>query len=197
MRRYLLAAAAAAIPIGAQAQVKCVMPNGVSIIKQLGNCPHDAKAAYTLDGKPLGNPKDTKEGQAATAQIQASKEEAALQRNAKEDAEISTRLKQWDEQNKQLKAQHEAAKQKRSERVIYEACNVLKLPDHRCKIDVSLFKGNSVSVSTHLLPTNIDAICQAQASQIRKELMENRLGSGWIMRIKYSPTGAVIAECPI
>lgn len=187
----------AATTWGVQAQVKCVMPNGMTITKQLGSCPHDAKAAYTLDGQPLANPKDTKEGQAATAQIQASKQEQARQQKAKEDAEISARMKQWDEENKQQKARHDAAKQKRSERVIYEACSVLKLPDHRCKIDVSLFKGNSVNVSTHLLPTNIDAVCQAQASQIRKQLLESRLGSGWTMRIKYSPTGAVIAECPI
>lgn len=173
------------------------MPNGVTITKQLGNCPHDAKAAFTLDGKPLGDPRDTKEGKAAEAQIQASRQEAERQKQAKEDAEVSARMKQWDEENKKLKAQHDAAKQKRSERVIYEACNVLKLPDSRCKIDVSLFKGNSVNVSTHLLPTNIDAVCQAQASQIRRQLLENRLGSGWAMRIKYSPTGAVIAECPI
>lgn len=173
------------------------MPNGVTITKQLGNCPHDAKAAYTLDGQPLPNPRDSKEGQAASAQVQASKQEQARQQKAKEDAEISARMKQWDQENKQQKARHEAAKHKRDERVIYEACSVLKLPDHRCKINVSLFRGSSVDVSTHLVPANIDAVCQAQASQIRKELLENKLGNGWTMRIKYSPTGAVIAECQI
>lgn len=43
---------AIASPI-AGAQVKCTMPNGVTITQQLGNCPSGAVRAQTADGKPI------------------------------------------------------------------------------------------------------------------------------------------------
>lgn len=46
---------AIASPI-AGAQVKCTMPNGVTITQQLGNCPNGAVRAQTADGKPIALP---------------------------------------------------------------------------------------------------------------------------------------------
>lgn len=49
---FAMAVLACAMPL-AQAQVRCTMPNGVTITQQLGSCPRGAVAAEGLDGKPV------------------------------------------------------------------------------------------------------------------------------------------------
>lgn len=53
--RWVLLAGSALLPLGfsAQAQVRCTMPNGVTITQQLGDCPRGAVSAMRLDGTPV------------------------------------------------------------------------------------------------------------------------------------------------
>lgn len=79
INRLLPALAALLLGTCAQAQVKCEMPNGITITQNLGGCPLDAKAAYTLDGQPLPKPSETPEGQAALKRME--EEKTRLQRH--------------------------------------------------------------------------------------------------------------------
>lgn len=196
-KNLILGGAALLLAASATAQVKCKMPNGVTITKQLGDCPHDAVAAFTLDGKPLPKPSETPEGRTRAAQAQEAKKRKADGRKAKEDAANAERMKLLDEEVAQLKKQRDIDAQKRRQRVRDEACNVLRLPQHRCETDYSWRYGDSVIISTHQLPADIDSICRNYASAIRKSLLESRLGSGWSIRINFSPTGKTISECQV
>ncbi len=196
-KNLILGGVALLLAATATAQVKCTMPNGVTITKQLGECPHDAVAAFTLAGKPLPKPSETLEGQARAAQEQEEKQKQQERQAAKENADVETNLKKMDGELTQLKKQRDVDAQKRSHRVHEEACSVLRLPPHQCTTSYSLRYGNSVIIATHQLPANIDAICQSFASTIRKNLLENRLGNNWNIRINFSPTGKTISECQI
>ena len=179
----------------ATAQMKCTMPNGVTITKQLGGCPHDAVAAFTLDGKPLQKPSETPEGKARAAQAQEAKRMQEDQQKAKEKAVVEANLKRMDEELSQQKKKSDADAQQRREVVYAQACAVLGFPKHRCNTEFSWRHGSLINISTVLLPADIDAICQSYASAIRKSLLENRLGNGWTIRINFSPTGKTISEC--
>lgn len=193
--KLILGGAALLLAASATAQMKCTMPNGVTITKQLGECPHDAVAAFTLDGKPLQKPSETPEGKARAAQAQEAKQKKEEKQKAKEKAVVEANLKRMDEELAQLKKKRDADAEQRRQSVREEGCKVLGLSRPRCKTDFSWLDGSLIIISTHLLPYNIDTICQNYASVIRKTLLESRLGNGWTIRINYSPTGKTISEC--
>jgi len=194
---WILGSSAFLLAASACAQMKCKMPNGVTITKQLGECPHDAVAAFTLDGKLLPKPSETPEGQARVAQAQEAKQKREERQKAKENAVVDANLKKMDDELAELKKKRDADAQQRKERVYAQACDVLGLPKHRCKTEYSWRHGSLIIVSTHLLPSNIDAICQNYANTVRRNLLDSRLGNGWTIRINFSPTDKVIAECSI
>ena len=132
-KNLILGGVALLLAATATAQVKCTMPNGVTITKQLGECPHDAVAAFTLDGKLLPKPSETPEGQARAAQAQEAKQKREERQRAKENAVVDANLKKMDVELAELKKARDADAQQRKERVYAQACDVLGLPKHRCK----------------------------------------------------------------
>ena len=184
MRRLFTTIIAAAAMTEAAAQIKCTMPNGVTVVRQLGSCPHDATAAFTIDGKPL-------------EQIQKQKLEQESAEQKRITAAQEAKLKEWQKESADKKAQAQKQKEADRAKLYSQSCSALKLPAHRCEVDTSVFKGNFVILKTHLLERDIDTSCKLAAGQIRKELLDGRGSGGWQVRIIYSPTGATISECQI
>lgn len=197
MRRLFTTIIAAAAMTEAAAQIKCTMPNGVTVVRQLGSCPHDATAAFTIDGKPLPKPSETVEGRRALEQIQKQKLEQESAEQKRITAAQEAKLKEWQKESADKKAQAQKQKEADRAKLYSQSCSALKLPAHRCEVDTSVFKGNFVILKTHLLERDIDTSCKLAAGQIRKELLDGRGSGGWQIRIIYSPTGATISECQI
>ena len=106
IHRLLPALVALLLGTCAQAQVKCEMPNGITITQNLGGCPLDAKAAYTLDGQPLPKPSETPEGQAALKRMEEEKTRLQRHREQIEQANVAAQ---------QTKAAPSTDKQKRDD----------------------------------------------------------------------------------
>ena len=197
MRRLFTFIVAATAITDAAAQVKCTMPNGVTITKQLGGCPHDATAAFKLDGTPLPKPSETKEGQRALEQIQKQRQEQESIEQKRIAAAHEAKLKEWQKESAAKKAQELRLKDEYRARLYSQSCSTLGLPAHRCDVETSIFKGNFVILKTHLIEYDIDTSCKQAAGHLRKELLDGRGSGGWQIRIIYSPTGATISECQI
>jgi len=110
IHRLLPALVALLLGTCAQAQVKCEMPNGITITQNLGGCPLDAKAAYTLDGQPLPKPSETPEGQAALKRME--EEKTRLQRHREQIEQASAAAQQT---TAQTQAAPTTTKQKRDD----------------------------------------------------------------------------------
>lgn len=197
MRVLLITIAAMAAATAASAQVKCTMPNGVTITRQLGNCPHDAVAAFSLDGQPLAKPSETPEGQRALEQIKQHKD---AQENAEQErikAAHEAKLKEWQQESAEKKKLEQKRLTDNHIALHGNSCHTLSLPRHRCEVQTSSFQGNYVILKTHILEHDIDSSCKQAAGKLRDQLLNGRGAKDWQVRIVYTPTGATISECAI
>lgn len=180
------------------AQVKCKMPNGVVVTRSMGSCPIDALEAYTLDGQPLPKPSESPQAQAAKQEKEQLRAQRESAERARMKAELDAKLKEQQEEARQKRAQAAARKLARFEAINTQACYALVMQPFECTTEASALRGNFVVVSTHLLTRDLHANCRRYAYAIRKQLLEDEPGaSNWSVRIKYSPTGATVSECPI
>ena len=182
----------------ANAQVKCKMPNGVVVTRSMGSCPIDAVEAYDMDGKLLPKPSQTPEAQRANAQIEQRRKQQESAEQARINAELDARRKQMQDHVQQQKAQQDKQKLAIFETMNLKSCRALMLEPFQCKTDPSVFRGNFVVISTHLLTADVHTACRSFAASLRKTLLDGKSSAGsWAIRIMYSPTGATISECPI
>lgn len=184
------------------AQAKCTMPNGVTITKNFGNCPLDAVAAFTLDGRPLPKPSDTAEGKAA--QERAAAEQKELQDRVTDAAmrEQQAVLDQWKKEaaeKKRLESiEEEKRRQANVDAIIYRGCATLGLPSpQQCDTKVGILSTSSLTVKVHFLNFDPYDTCKTTAWTLRKKLLNERHLSNWQVRVEYTPTGKALAECPL
>ena len=184
------------------AQVKCTMPNGVTIIKNFGSCPHDAVAAYTLDDKPLPKPSETQE--AKTAKERATTEQQALQDrlNAATKKEHEAILEQWKKEAAEKKkieaAEQEKRRQANADAIIQRGCAALGLASpQQCDTKIGIFTSPAIVIKAHFLNFDPYEACKNVAWKLRTKLLQGRSLPNWEVRIEYTPTGKTIAECPM
>lgn len=201
-KNLILGGAALLLAASATAQVKCKMPNGVTITKQLGGCPLDATAAYTLDGKALPKPSETAEGQRRLAEIEEKRLKTERARQDKNMAAMDAKLKEWQQEAREKRAKENEQKvQQRldeSER-LHNICNtVLKNKFPRCEVETSIFRGNYIVVTTHVLPGTELASCK-RLGQVAREHAGNGvvLSNNWSIRILSPYAVRPLAECEI
>lgn len=198
----ITAAAGCIAAAPAAAQVKCTMPNGVTIVKNFGNCPHDAVAAYTLDGKELPPPSETPEAKAARERAAAQNQAIQERLNEAARKEHEAILEQWRKEAAEKKAREaEEANQRHqaaTEAIIHRGCATLGLQTpQRCDTKIGFFSSPALILKVHYLNFDPHTACKEAAWLLRKELLGGRRHPDWDVRIEYTPTGKTIAECSL
>lgn len=196
---FILAIIACAFATGANAQVKCTMPNGKTITFQsTPHCPPDATKAETLDGQALAPPSQTPEGKRFREQQAAAKEKAEQAQLDRDMAAMDARLEEWKAEAKAKKAA-EAATQMTAVDAAYAICRTARTaPDvTECKVEVNILSLNNINLTQTSTPTSAQSNCmdvRNTARRLSKEFSDRR----WEVLI-YSPFSgkSPIARCPI